>query len=453
MNLRMSIRARGLKSAEPLLLVLGAAVATALGALVTKSPTEAAILLVAGTAIAIALTRPAILFMVGVLLLAVEPAKIFGENSTAGRPETFKLFLYACTVPLLLSRGIDRRRCAPLIGYVVVTILTEAFGTRLPGLTISQTAASLATLSLGWLVFAIRWDWRRDYRLLKALASVPVVSVVLGVTLQAMGVLPLFRDTSPPRLEGATIAAWLGAFGVCAVLACLVLYRRSHWKWAASLGVVNVVILVATLTRGGIVALIIVAIPSLVRFGRRQLSTNARSGLVKLGAALLVGLVGLAVAVPSLLERDENATVLVGDKGAHEIASGRFRAWTFAYEQAKVNLAFGRGVGAGPIVGRSPRSPVGFTAQHNEYVRMLLEVGIVGGVILLGTMVTTMISVVRRAPSQIRADLAAAGIALAIYSITENTLSATPIAVAFLLALGVAASNASLLHTAPQSAL
>ena len=100
-------------------------------------------------------------------------------------------------------------------------------------------------------------------------------------------------------------------------------------------------------------------------------------------------------------------------------------------------------VSAGPVVGKSPGSPAGFSAQHNEYLRMLLEVGIVGGIILLTTIITTMVSLIRRAPLPIRADLVAAGIAFAIYSITENTLTATPLAVAFLLVFSISGSRAT----------
>jgi len=428
----------------------------AIGAMVTKSPVAAVALLVVCTSIAIALTRPMLLFAIGIVLLAVEPVKVFGAGSVfVSHPEAYKLALYACFLPLLFNRGVVPRKCAPLVAYAVVTVLSEAFGTRLPGLTTSQTAASLASLSLGWLVFAINWDWRRDHLLLKVLAWVPIVSVLVGLALQAVGILSLFSHASPPRLGGATITAWLGTFGVCAVMACLALYRREQWKWAKWIGFTDIVILGGTLTRGAVLALGIVALPSLVRFGRRQLSTKGITGIARLGTAGAVAIVGSAVQVPGLQARDENAIVYNVARGAvtHEIASGRFEAWAFTYEQAKANLAFGRDIGAGPIVGDIPGSPVGFTAQHNEYVRMLLEVGIIGGVILLMTMIMTLVPVIRRAPLQVRADLVAAGVAFALYSITENTLSAPPLAVAFLLVFGIAGSRASLSPLAPRDTM
>ena len=349
----MPVRLRNLNSTAFLLLAPALVASVAIGAIATKSPIAAVGLPVICIAMAVALTRPALLFAVGIVLFAVEPEKIFGAGSTAGRPETYKLVLYACILPLLFNRGIDRRKCAPLVAYGAVTILTELFGTPLPGLSVSQTTASLATLYLGWLVFAMNWDWRRDHWLLKVLAWVPILSVLSGLALQVVGTLLVFRNTSPPRLEGATIAAWLGGFGLYASMACLMLYRREQWRWAKSLGFVNVAILCGTLTRGAILALGIFAIPSLVRFGRRQLAANGINGIAKLAAAAAIAIAGAAVVIPGLLERTENASVYVaGRGGGHELASGRLQAWAFAYEQAKVNLVFGRGVGAGPLVGR-----------------------------------------------------------------------------------------------------
>lgn len=412
-----------------------------MGAVVTRSPVAAIAIMVVFATLAVALTRPRLLFAIGILLIAVEPDRIFGAGSTAGRPETFKIVLYACIIPVVILRGLDRRKCGPLVAYGVVVILTELLGTRLPSLTTQQTVSSLATLCLGWFVFAINWNWQRDHWLLKVLAYVPLLSVFIGIALQAVGILSLFRVSSPPRLQGATITAWLAALSLWAALACLVLYRRGQWKHARWLGFVNVILLCATLTRGAVIALGIIAIPSLVRFSRRQLSLRGTNATAKLVLAVTIAVMAAVVVVPELIARGENATNYVPGRGAvHEIAAGRFAEWAFAYEQVKVNLLFGRGIGAGPLIVDLPGSPEGFTAQHNEYVRMLLEVGIIGGVILLITMVATLASFVRRAPFRVRADVAATGIAFAIYAITENTLSAAPLAMAFFLVFGMSGS-------------
>jgi teichuronic acid biosynthesis protein TuaE len=425
-------------------LALAVAASGIVGLTVTLSPVAAVALLVVCAGAILAVTKPTLLFAIGIALLAVEPARIFGEHATAGQPAAYKAVLYACTLPLLLNRGVDVRKCLPIAAYAVVTILAVWFGSPLPGLTAAQTASSLATLWLGWLVFAIDWDWRRDHRLLEALAWVPIVSVLLGLGLQAGGVLSLLKGASPPRLEGATIAAWLGTFSFGALIACTVLHRRERWRWARWVGLADVAILGATLTRGAVIALCIAGSPWLARYVKRQWRAGGTTGALRLVVLLALTLVAAAVLAPGLRARNESSTVYVaGRGGGHDATSGRLEAWAFAYDQAKVNLAFGRGLGAGPIVGKSPGGPSGFTAQHNEYVRMLLEVGVLGGLLLLLAMAASMASAVRRAPRLVRGGPTDAALAFAVYSITENTLSSTPIAMALLLVIGLAASRSS----------
>jgi teichuronic acid biosynthesis protein TuaE len=432
-------------SIESRLLALAALASVALGAIVTSSPAVVVALLAISAALAIALTRPALLFSVGIALLAIESTKIFGAESLIGRPGTYKLVLYACALPLLLDRGIVRRKCAPLAAYVVLAMLTESVATPLPGLTTGQTVSSLATLCLAWVVFAIKWDWRRDNHLLKLLAFVPVLSVFIGAVLQAAGVIELFREV-PPRLEGATIAASLGAISVAAVIACVVLRGRQKWRWAVWLGLADVVILGATLSRGAVLALVIASAPTLIRFWRRQLASRGPTVIAKVTIAVTSMIVGAFILGSGLVARSESATDYVAGRGrpTHEVASGRLEAWTVAYHQATVNVAFGRGLGAGPLVGKTPGSPLGFTAQHNEYLRMFLEGGLLGSVILLTAIVTTCAAVIRRAPPQVRSDLAMTGVAFAVYSFTENTLTAPAVAIAFLLLFSLASSRASL---------
>ena len=429
------------RRAPPLQLVAGGLAlggAGVLGTLVTSSPLTAVALGAGALVAAVALTRPVWLLAAAICLLGLETTRIFGAAPLIGRPGTYKLVLYACMLPLALERGLDRRRCGPLLAYGTLFLLTESLATPLPGLSVGQTASSLATLTLAWLAFAIRWDWQRDRRLLKAVAWVPALSVLLGAALSARGVLTLFR-ASPPRLQGATLAATLGALGVAALLACIVLYRLERWRQARWLAVANIAILGASLSRGAVLALAIVSLPTLTRFWRRQAAGRGARVLANVALAAVVAIAAVAVVGSGLIARSEGATDYVAGRGlSHELGSGRFEAWSVAFEQAKANILFGRGLGAGPIVGQTPGSPQGFTAQHNEYLRMLLEGGIVGGLIVLVSIACTLVAVIRRSPSLVRPDLWAAAGALAVFSFTENTLTTPAISLAFLLVFAIA---------------
>jgi O-antigen ligase len=428
------------RSAHPHVVAGALAGSALLGALVTSSPIVAAAVAVGVLLLAVAVTRPAWLLAGAICLLGVETARIFGAAALIGRPGSYKLLLYACVIPLLLERGVDRRRCAPLLAYAALVLLTESLATPLAGLSVGQTASSLATLALAWLVFAIRWDPRRDMRLLKALAWVPALSVLLGAALSARGVLTLFR-ASPARLQGATLAATLGALAVAGVLACVVLYRIERWRHARWLAVANVAILGASLSRGAVLALAVVSVPTLVRFWRDHAAQRGARVLANVAVAVAMAVTGAVVIGSGLIARNEQASDYVAGRGlSHELGSGRFEAWSVAFEQAKANILFGRGLGAGPIVGQTPGSPQGFTAQHNEYLRMLLEGGIVGGLIVLVSIAWTLADTVGRAPPRVRADLWAGAAALAVFSTTENTLTTPAISLAFLLVFAIGAA-------------
>lgn len=408
------------------------------GVLVARSAGAAIGVSAVAAWVGLAITRPRLLFAAGILLLAVEPARLLGATSAAGAPETYKLLLFACVLPIVLWRGLDPRKIGPVAAYVLVALTAGLFGTSLPGLTVSQTATSIATLSLAWIVFSVHWEWQRDRGLLKVLALTPAVTLAASAVLHVVSGLQLTTATHPVRLEGATLAAWLATVSLAATLSCLALFGRDRWRWSVPLAVLNLALLCATFTRGALLALLLATSPAIVRFARRRV---AGQGL-RLFAIALVALGAVIVLAPGVRERDAQATThSVGGAGQHDLTSGRLRAWHFAYEQAKVNLLFGRGVGAGPVAGRSPGSPAGFVAQHNEYVRMLLEGGAVGALILLASMVAAVAACIRRAPSMMRSDLAAAGVAMAVYSITENTLSALPLAVALLLYIAIAGSE------------
>lgn len=411
--------------------------AALIGALVTSSPLTAVALAAGVLALALALTHPAWLLAVAICLLGVETARIFGATALIGRPGTYKLLLYACILPLALRRGLALRRYAPLLAYAALFALTESLASPLPGLSVGQTASSLATLALAWLAFAIRWEWRRDWRLLKAVAWVPTLSVLLGAALSAHGVLTLFR-ASPPRLQGTTLAATLGALAVASVLACIVLYRAERWAPARWLGLANVAILGASLSRGAALALVVVSLPSLARFWRAQTAGRGAHVVANVALAVLLAVSAAAVIGSGLIARSEDATDYVAGRGlSHELGSGRFEAWAVAFQEAKASILFGRGLGAGPIVGQTPGSPQGFTAQHNEYLRMLLEGGILGGLIVLAAIASALVASVRRAPAVLRADLWAGAAALAVFSFTENTLTTPAISLAFLLVFAI----------------
>lgn len=325
---------------------------------------------------------------------------------------------------VVLARLLWRRRgtwfgAAPLGVLTLGAAYTWVLSTPIPGLSVSQTVQSWATLVLVWLAVSLtltRTEWQG---LLKVIAWVPAVSVVVGVGLVAAGVfesLFLADATGASRLAGATIPAYLAATGSCAVLASALLAReRAVWSVVA---VLNIGIVLATSGRGAIIFVLLGLLPYLFslllsarRSGSARILTTAGLGV---GLAVVVG-----VFLPVILSRTETSSGLN--------SSGRLEAWQFFLGQAAVNPLFGRGLGAGPLASAfAPKGvlPDTFVAQHSEYVRLILELGLVGIVMFAVAMVVGLGRLIVVAWSRGNGWIAATTVlGFLVYSGTDNTLT------------------------------
>src|SRR6185312_2947936 len=112
----------------------------------------------------------------------------------------------------------------------------------------------------------------------------------------------------------------------------------------------------------------------------------------------------------------------------YDKTSGRAEAWHEFYVIAKQSPLFGHGLGAGPITKIREK---GFLAQHNEYLRLFLEGGYVGGGLVLLAIVIVIGTCIRLAPRRIRLDLLGLAIGFAILAYTDNTLTSVNLQVPF----------------------
>lgn len=425
----------------PLLMVLTCAT---VGALAGRSPG----LVVAGT-----LGIVAFVAMVGVpriwlgfclVTLATAPELIpLTAGTDLGHVEVYKGLLLLGILPMMVLRGVDRRLLLPLAAYAIATSLSLLAGTPPEDLGTFQTLSSLLTLTVGWFYVVVAWDWERDQIYLKILAALPVLSVVFAIVLTPLGDVNLFQDASPPRLQGAVIAAMLGGLGAIAASASVLLWRRSQWPPAIPLGLAAGVCTFASLGRGAILALLIATTPALYRFFHGKFGRGDGFSYLKLLlACVCVAIAVFGLAVPALQERSENTYTFNRATQKVELSktSGRSAAWKEFYAEAEVNLTFGRGMGSGPVITIAEE---GFEAQHNEYLRLLLELGYVGGLLVLAAVVLTVVRLIGRAPAVVRPDMIALALAFAFYSAVDNTVTDRHLGIPILatLAIGSAVSS------------
>jgi teichuronic acid biosynthesis protein TuaE len=382
-------------------------------------------------------------FAVCLLALAYSPEYLGSAAGVFGQPQLQKGLVYFAALGVGLQRGIRPRFLIVPAAYIALAVLSELNGQLVAGLTLTQVFSSFVTLTVGWTVLAIKWDFDKDVDYLKVLSCLPVACVVLGLLLQVAHLHAVFEhgtgfDTST-RLEGASGPAQLALTSFIACVTASICYRITRWRWAPLLVVADATILALTLSRGAAISLAIAMAWPALRFAfsgahdKRWIPQRSLRALI-----LAIGVAAVAALfVPSLLARQDVGTYVQGDGVIYDKTSGRTKAWAEFYVIAEKSPLFGHGLGSGPITKIKEK---GFLAQHNEYLRMFLEGGYVGGGLVLAAIIIVIASCIRRAPPEIRLDLLGLVIGFAILSYTDNTLTSVNLQVPFCMVFGIAAS-------------
>jgi teichuronic acid biosynthesis protein TuaE len=425
-----------------LAVVAAATAAAPVGVAAVRAP-EAGALAVGALILAGAISRaPALMFGFALLTLAFTPEHLGESLAPLNRPELQKGLLYAALLAMALIRGVDRRLILPVLAYLGLAALSWLHDELTPGLNASQMASTFVTLTLAWIALAVKWDWERDARYLKVAAFIAPACVAAGVVLDVAGLHSMWKEPTAFdvswRLRGASIAAQLAMMALASCVAAYVCHRLTGWRAARWLVPLNALILALTLTRGTAAALGIAAIVPALRFALAPMPYRRAAAVARLGAVLaLVGVVAVTL-VPALKERNAGGRYYAGVGTFQDPTSGRKDAWKETYAIAKQSPLFGHGLGAGPV---TKIQEGGFLAQHNEYLRLFLEGGYVGGGLVLLAMVLVVSMSIARAPPFIRLDLAGVAVAWAGLSYYDNTLTSINLTVPLCLVLGIVASR------------
>jgi len=420
--------------------IAAVALSTAVGLGVIAAPQAAAVTAALLVAVGVVYRLTSVLFGVALLLLAYSP-EYLEVGGLLARPELQKGAIYLALLPLMVMRGVHPKLCLPLIAYVSLATLSVLHGDLASGLSISQMISTYITLTVGWIALAVRWRGEEDLWLLKLLTFVPLMCVGLGALFQVAGIHAMFEAASAfdpvTRLRGASIASQLGLTSFIACAISMTCWRIMRWRPAAYMFFVNVAILAATASRGPIIALGIALLWPALRYGLGSLRGNARLGLLRIVVvASAIGVLAVTVA-PRLESRNSGGRYYAGYGTTTDPSSGREQAWGEFYAIGKESPLYGHGLGSGPI---TKIEQEGFLAQHNEFLRLFLEGGYIGGGIVLASMIFAVALAISRAPPQLRLDLVGVAIGLAFLSVLDNTLSSVNVIVPFCLLLGIVAS-------------
>ena len=203
-----------------------------------------------------------------------------------------------------------------------------------------------------------------------------------------------------------------------AVAASLLWWRLYRAAPAAWLGPAAALILALTVSRGALVAMVVLLIPTLVRFVRhRRLLGLRRPAHARRRLRPRHGARSCSRARGGAADRNQYCSDPDAWRESFNSRRSVRGVGRVRIELAEADRFFGRGLGSGPI---THIEEVGSAAEHDEYLRMYLEGGYVGTLLVLAGIGGTLVLVVRAAPKAVRADLLALAAAFAWFSVNRR---------------------------------
>jgi O-antigen ligase len=251
---------------------------------------------------------------------------------------------------------------------------------------------------------------RERYALLVVL--LPVLCLSGGVLTQALGLYSAHMDYF--RIQGASNSGW---FGFLAYIGFAVAMHEAVRGASARLAYLAALDLSLVIVSGGRMALL----ASVIHAAAYVLALDsARAVLGRFLRPFLIGgcLVVLVFAayLPLLAQRSL-------EDGIVDL-SGRGEIWRGFLGDFLQSPVFGQGLGA-------TAQGSYFDLPHNEYLRLLVEVGTIGSLVLAGAILLWGRDVLRSAAAADRPFVLALFAALAVYATTDNVLIMPPALAAF----------------------
>jgi teichuronic acid biosynthesis protein TuaE len=340
----------------------------------------------------------------------------------------YKLGILALLAPCILIYGISLRFVYPLLALVAMLFITFCFSTWLPLLTASIAIKSFIGLSLPFVFLLIKWKKEVAERQMKIICLLPAVSVAAGLVLQLLHVHSLLdvEFTGAIRLQGANIPPHLAMLAFLGTAIPFVELKRTgaNPKFLYTVMVINFGILIATGTRGPILAMVFLGLYYFYDLLREYLKGKVHL-IIPLGGALLVILGAVLLQWNNFKKRSfERST------GEGIDLSGRSEAWTYFLNQVDGHKLAGRGLGS-VTVANDGTLFAGFVVPHNEYIRFYVDTGFVGAALLFLALLIVFVKIHKVLPAPIKPYYFGLILAFLIYSFSDNTLSTVQFVIPF----------------------
>jgi O-antigen ligase len=409
-----------------------------------------------------------ILLLFGVFAMFFGARDIFTDVTPLGfEMSTWQNFmLLLCAIPYALKYGF-RQVFTPILAFLaVMLVMSFTVSLRQEGLSVLQTFKSLFSLALAPTLFQLRQHRGASLLWLRGFAFYPVISIIGGLIL-AILLNYSFYDieyTGAFRWYGTSIPPHTGTVATIAMIPAFWLARKDPRYYV--LAILSFGIAVFTGTRTALICMPFVILPELWTQYQLFLADKSRRRLVNIGIfGAILGVIFIAY-FPFLNARNtfnscesQDCTqasieiteeTLASEEAVSEArylsesgqlginTAGRTWAWTYYWNVAMVNPLFGRGLGAGTL--GIPNDNV-FRTPHNEYLRLLVEGGIVGAILGVIAYGATFFMAYRGSHAQMKIIMMGMIVIFAINAFFLNPLSVQELSVPFWFLLGSASMS------------
>ena len=185
----------------------------------------------------------------------------------------------------------------------------------------------------GILIFIINWNEKSKTSLLKTITFLPIISIIIGLPMDILGLVD-FWGRQGNALAGASLSTNLSFFGTCGVMSATIMTNVNKNKKYRIMSYINLAIVCSTLTRGGIIASLIIIIPDIVKFLKEMIHDAKKVNILLF--TLVISSYPCVILVDKLLKR----TFVGGEVNT----SGRTEAWLYMVSESNSKW-FGNGYG------------------------------------------------------------------------------------------------------------
>jgi O-antigen ligase len=284
-----------------------------------------------------------------------------------------------------------------------------------PGLSAGSMVLAAFALALPWALSQLTIEPGRRERHAVVIMLLPALCLLAGFLTEILGLYSVHVDYI--RVQGASNSGW---FAFLAYIGFAVALHEALRAGSARLAYLAALDLSLAIVSGGRMALLASVVHALVYV---LVLSDARERLSRFARPLMIG--GGLVAVVFAAYLPLLALRTLEEGGAVDIdASGRGQIWRTLLDEVLESPLFGQGLGA------TARGSY-FDLPHNEYLRLLAEVGAVGSLVFAGAVLLWGRDVLGRARPDDRPFVVALFAALAVYATTDNVLIMPPALVAF----------------------